>query len=151
MIRSAVVPLFAALAFILPLESGAQAKAPTSRGSAPDGGNDVAALVGAWSGTATIPLGDSTIVVPVTYRFTMNNGTLGGTAMVPGQGSGTIGQIVRTGQRIRFVVTAPENRLLEHEGTLSDARVIEGMVQLDRQPVAKFRITPTPATGAPPR
>lgn len=110
---------------------------------------DVTTLLGAWSGTATIPLGDSTIVVPVTYNFAQTNGVLAGVAMVPGQGSGPIGKVVKDGDRIRFVVTAPENRLLEHDGTLSASRVIEGMVNLDNKPIAKFRITPAKPGTAP--
>ncbi|HEY0931176.1 MAG TPA: hypothetical protein VGE27_14745 [Gemmatimonas sp.] len=152
--RSTVLAtLLATIVVVAPRSSEAQAKAPTKSqakiaGSATKAG-DASALLGAWSGTATIPLGDSTIVVPVTYNFTQTNGALGGVAMVPGQGSGPIGKVVTEGQRVRFVVTAPENRLLEHDGTLSAARVIEGMVNLDNKPIAKFRITPAKATPAP--
>lgn len=124
-------------------------KAGTAQGPKDAKSTDVTALVGAWSGTATIPLGDSTIVVPVTYNFSQTNGVLAGIAMVPGQGSGPIGKVVKDGDRIRFVVTAPENRLLEHDGTLSASRVIEGMVHLDNKPIAKFRITPAKPGAAP--
>ncbi len=106
------------------------------------------ALVGIWSGSATVPLGDSTIVVPVTYNFTQTGTTVAGTAMVPGQGSGPIGNVVRDGSRLRFRVTAPEGKLLEHEGQFSGDGVIEGMVNMNNQPVAKFRITPR-KTAAP--
>jgi hypothetical protein len=106
-------------------------------------------IVGTWSGRATVPLGDSTIVVPVSYTFTQTGTTIGGTAMVPGQGSGPIGNVVRDGSRLRFRVTAPEGKLLEHDGTLGADGAIEGMVNLDNQPVAKFRIAPRPATTPP--
>ena len=99
-------------------------------------------LVGVWSGSATVPLGDSTIVVPVTYTFSQSGATIAGTAMVPGQGSGPIGNVVRDGSRLRFRVTAPEGKLLEHDGQFSGDGVIEGMVNMNNQPVAKFRITP---------
>jgi hypothetical protein len=106
-------------------------------------------IVGTWSGRATVPLGDSTIVVPVSYTFTQTGTTIGGTAMVPGQGSGPIGNVVRDGSRLRFRVTAPEGKLLEHDGTLGADGAIEGMVNLDNQPVAKFRIAPRPVTTPP--
>jgi hypothetical protein len=102
------------------------------------------ALVGAWSGTAIVPLPDSAIVVPVFYTFTETTGTIGGTALVPGQGSGPISNVVRTGSHVQFRVTAPENKLLEHDGVFGADGAIEGMVQLDKQPVAKFRIVPRP-------
>ena len=107
------------------------------------------ALAGAWSGTATVPLPDSALVVPVFYTFTQTGDAIGGTAMVPGQGSGPISNVVRTGARVQFRVTAPEGKLLEHDGTFGADGAIEGMVSLDKQPVAKFRITPKPpaATG----
>ena len=98
-------------------------------------------LVGAWAGTATVPLKDSTIVVPVMYTFTESSGTIGGLAMVPGQGSGAISNFVRDGARVQFRVTAPEGKLLEHDGTVGSDGAIEGMVNLDKLPIAKFRIT----------
>lgn len=105
-------------------------------------------LVGTWSGSATVPLGDSTIVVPVTYTFIENGAAISGTAMVPGQGTGPIANVVRDGQRLRFRVTAPEGKLLEHDGAFGMDGAIEGMVNLDNLPVAKFRIAPRRA--APP-
>lgn len=102
-------------------------------------------LIGSWSGSATVPLGDSTIVVPVTYTFTQSGAAVAGTAMVPGQGSGPIGNVTRDGSRLRFRVTAPEGKLLEHDGQFSGDGVIEGMVNMNNQPVAKFRITPRKA------
>lgn len=105
-------------------------------------------LAGIWSGTATVPLGDSTIVVPVTYTFVESGATIAGTAMVPGQGTGPIANVTRDGMRLRFRVTAPEAKLLEHDGNFGADGAIEGMVNLDGKPVAKFRITPRRA--APP-
>ncbi|BAH38060.1 MAG TPA: hypothetical protein DGD08_06430 [Gemmatimonas aurantiaca] len=164
MIRStALATLFALCLLAVPRASEAQGpskpqpgvnKGTNRQASATSKTDDASTLLGAWSGTATIPLGDSTIVVPVTYNFTQTNGALGGVAMVPGQGAGPIAKVVKDGNRLRFVVTAPENRLLEHDGTLSGAsaaaRVIEGMVNLDNKPIAKFRITPA-KPAAPPR
>lgn len=105
------------------------------------------ALVGVWSGTASVPLGDSTIVVPVTYTFAAG-ATPAGMAVVPGQGSGPISNVQREGSRVRFRVTAPEGKLLDHEGAIGANDVIEGFVNLDNKPVAKFRIAPA-RTAAP--
>ena len=99
-------------------------------------------LIGGWSGTATVPLPDSVIVVPVLYTFTQSGTTIGGQAMVPGQGTGPISNVVRTGKQVRFRVTAPEGRLLEHDGKFGADGSLEGMVTMDNQPIAKFRITP---------
>jgi len=99
-------------------------------------------LVGGWSGTATVPLPDSVIVVPVLYTFTQSGTTIAGLAMVPGQGTGPISNVVRTGKQVRFRVTAPEGRLLEHDGTFGADGSIEGMVNMDNQPIAKFKIAP---------
>ncbi len=107
------------------------------------------AIVGTWNGSATVPLGDSTLVVPVTYTFTQSGAVIGGTAMVPGQGSGPIANVVRTGSRLRFRVTAPEGRLLEHDGTFGADGALEGMVNMDNLPVAKFRIAPKKSAPAP--
>ncbi|WP_291163073.1 hypothetical protein [Gemmatimonas sp. UBA7669] len=118
--------------------------------SAKPGAAGTAALQGSWNGTATVQLGDSAITVPVLYAFTTTNGATTGTATVPGQGSGPISNVVREGTRIRFRVTAPEGRLLEHDGQMGAEQVIEGMVFMDQKPLAKFRITPakTPPAGA---
>jgi hypothetical protein len=62
--------------------------------------------------------------------------------MVPGQGTGTISQVVRDGARLRFRVTAGEGKLLEHDGVVAANGAIEGFVNLDGKPVAKFRIAP---------
>jgi len=101
-------------------------------------------IVGAWAGTATVPLKDSTIVVPVMYTFTQSSGTVGGMAMVPGQGTGAISNFVRDGARVQFRVSAPEGKLLEHDGKVGSDGAIEGMVNLDKLPIAKFRITQKP-------
>jgi hypothetical protein len=61
---------------------------------------------------------------------------------VPGQGTGPISNVVVTGKRVRFRVTAPEGRLLEHDGTFGADGSIEGMVNMDGQPIAKFKIAP---------
>jgi len=99
-------------------------------------------LVGGWSGTATVPLPDSVIVVPVLYTFTQSGTTIGGQALVPGQGTGPISNVVLSGKQVRFRVTAPEGKLLEHDGTFGADGSIEGMVNMDKQPIAKFRIAP---------
>ncbi len=99
-------------------------------------------LVGGWSGTATVPLPDSVIVVPVLYTFTQSGATIAGQALVPGQGTGPISNVVLTGKQVRFRVTAPEGKLLEHDGTFGADGSIEGMVNMDKQPIAKFKIAP---------
>ena len=102
----------------------------------------VSSIAGAWAGTATVPMKDSSIVVPVMYTFTESSGSIGGVAMVPGQGSGAISNFVRAGARVQFRVTAPEGKLLEHDGTIGSDGAIEGLVNRDKLPIAKFRITP---------
>lgn len=120
--------------------------------------SDAAALIGNWSGTASVPLGDSTITVPVLYTFTQSGGSVGGSAMVPGQGQGPISAVSVNGGKVRFTVTATANpakpvpgkpapppptpKALEHDGAFTADGAIEGFVNLDKQPVAKFRITP---------
>ena len=99
-------------------------------------------LLGGWSGTATVPLPDSVIVVPVLYTFTQLGNTIAGQAMVPGQGTGPISNVVVNGKQVRFRVTAPEGKLLEHDGTFGADGSIEGMVNMDKQPIAKFKIAP---------
>ena len=118
------------------------AKTGTKASKAP---GNAAPVQGAWSGTATVQLGDSTITVPVMYTFVSSSGSTTGTAVVPGQGSGQISHVVRDGARVRFRVTAPENRLLEHDGQMTGDQLIEGMVFMDQKPLAKFRITPAKA------
>jgi hypothetical protein len=102
-------------------------------------------ILGAWSGTATVPMPDSAIVVPVFYTFAEGPGGITGTAMVPGQGAGPISNVVRDGAAIRFRVTVKQGDkqgLLDHDGKLGADGAIEGMVNLDNKPVAKFRIVP---------
>lgn len=108
-------------------------------------------LVGTWTGTATVPLPDSSIVVPVIYTFTQTGSTIGGTAIVPGQGSGAISNVSRDGTRLQFRVTAPEGRLLEHDGKMAADGTIEGVVNMDNQPLAKFKIAPKAAPKPAPR
>lgn len=115
------------------------AEAQTRKASAPAAA-PAPTLLGTWSGTATVQLGDSAIVVPVNYTFTQAGSTVAGTAMVPGQGAGPIGNVVREGKRLRFRVTAPEGKQLEHDGAFVSDDAIEGIVTLDSLPVAKFRI-----------
>jgi hypothetical protein len=136
-----------ALSVALPLAHSLSAQPAPPKGAAKKGAA-APSLVGTWSGTATVPLKDSSIVVPVTYNFTQTAGTLGGMAMVPGQGSGPISNVVRDGARVQFRVTAPEGKLLEHDGKLGADGAIEGLVNLDKLPVAKFRIVAKPS--APP-
>ena len=118
------------------------------RGAKPKSPKTAAAptLVGTWTGTATAQLADSTIVVPVFYTFTQTAGTIGGTAMVPGQGTGTISNVTRDGTRLQFRVTATEGRLLEHDGKFGADGALEGLVNMDNLPVAKFRIVLKPST-----
>jgi hypothetical protein len=137
-VRGAVraVMLVAAVTVATPLMAQNRAKGPSAASPASP------TLVGNWAGTATVPVGDSTIVVPVFYTFTQAGTAIGGTAMVPGQGSGPISNVVRDGTRVRFRVTAPEGKLLEHDGVMG-AVGIEGMVNLDNLPIAKFKIAPS--------
>ena len=126
-------------------QSSAKATASQAKTAAKSPSKSTApSMLGSWSGKATVPLPDSAIVVPVFYTFTETAGAMGGTAMVPGQGSGPISNVVRTGNRVQFRVTAPEGRLLEHDGTFGPDGAIEGMVQMNKQPLATFRIVPRP-------
>ncbi len=137
-----VVALLALLSAARPLVAvplAAQSKPNTNRVPPVSAG---AALIGGWTGTATVPLPDSVIVVPVLYTFTQSGTTISGQAMVPGQGTGPISNVVLTGKQVRFRVTAPEGRLLEHDGTFGADGSIEGMVNMDKQPIAKFKIAP---------
>jgi hypothetical protein len=97
-------------------------------------------LVGTWTGTATVPLPDSSIVVRDLQLWRL----VPGTAIVPGQGSGTISNVSRDGARLQFRVTAPEGRLLEHDGKFGADGSVEGVVNMDNQPIAKFKIAPKP-------
>ena len=130
------------LMIALCLASAAQLRAQPKTKSAPAAKVAVPTLVGAWVGTATVPLKDSSIVVPVFYTFMQTGTTIGGTAMVPGQGSGPIANVVQTGTHVAFRVTAPEGKLLEHDGAFTKDGGIEGMVSLDKLPIAKFKIAP---------
>jgi len=133
--RAAVGTLVALLTLTAaPASAQPKAKAPAASTSS--------SLVGTWTGTATVPLPDSAIVVPVIYTFTQTGNSLGGTAIVPGQGSGTISNVSRDGARLQFRVTAPEGRLLEHDGKVGADGTIEGVVNMDNQPLAKFKIAP---------
>ena len=131
--RAAVTAFLATIAAAAPAAAqGAKAGAPKS-------------LAGQWAGTVTVPLRDSSIVAPVVYNFADSAGTVVGTAMVPGQGMGPISHVVREGDKVRFRVTvkhAEKTRLLEHEAVLGADGALEGMVNLDAKPVAKFRIAP---------
>ncbi|HYW32424.1 MAG TPA: hypothetical protein VE869_13010 [Gemmatimonas sp.] len=144
--------LFAlALPLALAVPAAAQsAKKKPGTAAVPGKGSPKAAvaLSGIWAGTATVPLGDSTIVVPVSYSFSGTGATIGGIASVPGQGSGPISNVVQDGARVQFRVTAPEARLLEHDGRVGADGSIEGMVNMNNLPVARFKIAakqPEPA------
>lgn len=137
-------------------EKGVAAKGAAAKNVA------VPALVGSWQGTASVPLKDSTITVPVFYTFTQSGATIAGTAAVPGQGSGPISNVVIAGKSVKFRVTAtalpakpvpgkpvpppPTPKELEHDGMFTADGAIEGFVNLDKQPIAKFRIVPKPDT-----
>lgn len=149
-----VLPVTLAVA-VHPTSLAAQPKAAEKSAPAP-------ALVGSWQGTASVPLKDSTITVPVFYTFTQSGATIAGTAAVPGQGSGPISNVVVSGKSVKFRVTAtalptkpvpgkpappaPTPKELEHDGAFTADGAIEGFVNLDKQPIAKFRIVPKPAT-----
>lgn len=143
--RFALVLLAATAA---PLAAQSATKKPASASMSGKAVTKVAPLSGTWVGTASVPLGDSSIVVPVTYSFTGSGATIGGMAMVPGQGSGPISNVVQDGARVQFRVTAPEARLLDHDGRVGADGSIEGMVNMNNLPVAKFKIAakrPEPA------
>jgi hypothetical protein len=131
-------------AVLVILAAPATAQKPAA--SKPD--TTAAALVGTWSGNVTVPFGDSTIVAPVTYAFVKGPSGLAGTAAVPGQGSGTISNVVRTGARVQFRVTvtpapgapAAPPRKMEHDATLGPDGTLDGLVSLDGQPMAKFKV-----------
>lgn len=145
---TAVPRLVAALLLTIAAPAAAQQKA------APAAAPSATSLVGTWVGSVTVPFGDSSIVAPVTYTFMAASGGVGGTAMVPGQGSGTISNVVRTGTQVQFRVTvaaatvaaagatAAGPKLLEHDGKIGTDGALEGLVNLAGQPVAKFKITP---------
>lgn len=150
------------VAAVLALASTQPAAAQPSSPSSPAAAKGAApSVVGGWQGTASVPLKDSTLTVPVLYTFTQNGATIGGTAMVPGQGAGPISNVVIEGRKIRFRVTAtatpakpvpgkpappaPKPSELEHDGAFTADGAIEGMVNLDKQPIAKFRIQPAKA------
>ncbi|MBK6307064.1 MAG: hypothetical protein IPF47_15610 [Gemmatimonadetes bacterium] len=137
MLLRRVLPLVVTIALVLVTADSAGAQSRRASAPAPA---SMPTLVGLWSGTATVQLGDSTLVVPVNYTFTQAGANLAGTAMVPGQGAGPIGNVVREGKRLRFRVTAPEGKRLEHDGAFVSDDAIEGIVTLDSLPVAKFRI-----------
>lgn len=137
--------LIAAMLIAAPLaaQTGTKPSAPKAPAKASSAASATAqpVLVGQWSGTATVPLPDSTIVVPVFYTFTESATGIGGTAMVPGQGSGPISRVVRDGSRLQFRVEVKEGAL-DHDVKFGADGSIEGMVNLNNQPVAKIRISP---------
>lgn len=145
-----IVGLFALLT-LSAVPVAAQSKANGSSKSSAKSTTASPSLVGTWTGTATVPLPDSSIVVPVIYTFTQTGSTIGGTAIVPGQGSGAISNVARDGARLQFRVTAPEGRLLEHDGKVAADGTIEGVVNMDNQPLAKFKIAPKAAPKTAPK
>ena len=130
--------LFATLTVPAAAQRSPVTKAQQSPGAAAE--TAPRSVVGTWVGTATVPLADSAIVVPVLYTFADGTDGVTGTAMVPGQGTGPISNVVRDGVSIRFRVTVKQG-LLEHDATMGANVAIEGMVNLNKLPVAKFRIT----------
>jgi len=79
-------PAVLTAACLLPMVPlSAQGSRPLANTKAAAKATATPALVGVWSGTASVPLGDSTIVVPVTYTFAAG-ATPAGMAVVPGQG-----------------------------------------------------------------
>lgn len=149
------------LALAITLVAGLVPSRLTAQPRATERSGPPGTLAGEWQGTASVPLKDSTITVPVFYTFAPAGTTMGGTAAVPGQGSGPISNVVLSGRRVQFRVTAtplptkpvpgkpapppPTPRALDHDGTFTADGAIEGMVNLDQQPIAKFRIVPKPA------
>jgi hypothetical protein len=151
--RLAIASTLASATLALPLSSLAAqgSKAAAAPAAIPS-------LVGSWAGTASVPLKDSSLTVPVLYTFTQSGTSIGGNALVPGQGAGPISHVVVDGKKVRFRVTASATpaaaqpgkpapapaapKELEHEGAFTADGAIEGFVNLDKQPVAKFRIMP---------
>jgi hypothetical protein len=123
-------------AFVLALAtlgaSSATAQRGTPRPAAPS-------LIGTWTGTATIPLADSAMVVPVSYTFTQGQGTIGGTATVPGQQSGPITAVVRDSSKVTFRVTVPQGAL-EHEAKFAADGSLEGSVSLNNLRLATIKL-----------
>ena len=132
----------------VPLAAQRSAKPSSKRNAKPPVHVAESSLIGTWMGTATVPLPDSVITVPVLYTFIQNATAIGGTAFVPGQGMGAVSNVVRDGVRIQFRVAAPEGRMLEHDGKFVADGSIEGLVNLNNQPVAKFKIRLKPKTPA---
>lgn len=142
-IVSAVTLLLAASS--ASLKAQAAKGAPAAKAAKAQGALKAASVAGQYAGTVTVQLGDSTIVAPVFYTFADSAGATVGSAMVPGQGTGPVSHFVRTGDAVRFRVTAKQAdklRLLEHDAKVAADGVMEGMVNLDGKPVAKFRIVP---------
>jgi ABC-type phosphate transport system substrate-binding protein len=140
-----------AVAFAAFASPAAAQKAPAGKPSGARATPAAAApsLLGQWAGTVTVQLGDSTITAPVFYTFAESGGATTGTAMVPGQGTGPISNVVRSGAGVKFRVTAKQGepgketlRHLEHDGAIGADGAMAGMVTLDGKPVAKFRIMP---------
>lgn len=131
-------------------QSGPKAK-PAAKTSATTALKPIA---GSWVGTATVPMPDTSIVVPVFYTFVDGPNGVSGTAMVPGQGNGPISNVVRNGDNMRFRVTVKQTTkegvektaLLEHDVKFAADGAIEGMVNYENKPVAKIRITQNKAT-----
>ena len=133
----------AASALLLAIALPATASAQSSKPKAASAAAKQPTLVGVWTGTATVPLADSSIVVPVTYTFTESAAGIAGMAMVPGQGMGPISNVVRDGSSVKFRVTVEKN-ILEHDGKIASDGTFEGMVNMNNLPVAKFKIKAKP-------
>jgi hypothetical protein len=155
------MPVLVRFALAAALVAAASPAAAAAQPKAAEKGAPAPSLVGSWQGTASVPLKDSTITVPVLYTFTQSGATIGGIATVPGQGSGPISNVVVSGKKVTFRVTAtplptkpvpgkpapppPTPKELEHDGAFTADGAIEGFVNLDKQPIAKFRIVAKPA------
>gem|GEM_PF-4194317 len=132
MIKRSIRPLLAAMLLLVSsVAAAAQQAAPGQRNQS--------SLIGTWTGTATIPLPDSSLVLPVTYTFTQGPSGITGSAFVPGQGTGPISNVVREGVKVRFRVETTQGKL-EHDATLGADGAMEGMVNLNNAPVAKFKV-----------
>lgn len=137
--RWASLSLAVAAAFLLAVALPAAANAQAAKTTRASAAAKLPTLVGTWTGTATVPLADSSIVVPVTYTFTESAAGIAGMAMVPGQGMGPISNVVRDGSSVKFRVTVDKN-ILEHDGKIGSDGMFEGMVNMNNLPVAKFKI-----------
>ena len=148
-LRSGILAVAVSLGLAAPAfaQSGPKAKSKSSAAKSSSAAV-LKPIAGTWVGTATVPMPDTSIVVPVFYTFVDSPSGVTGTAMVPGQGNGPISNVVRSGDIIRFRVTVEQTTkegvkktaLLEHDAKIAADGAIEGMVNFENKPVAKIRI-----------